>query len=344
MGFEIFDKDIKMGLQAVYIFYGTEKYLIEQYISKMIDKYVPETYRDFNLTYFDGEKTSVDEVLDACETMPFFSDQKVIIVKNAPYFKSKKSGIKDAEEQRMISYFESPSSTCKLFFLSSGNVDKRKKSTKAVVKNGRLVEFDKLAPNVFPKWVFRKISQHGKTIDERTMNYLIERLAYLDKHSSKGLLDVDNELKMICSAAQDRDHIEQDDIDPFVKKPLDADIFMLVDAVGQKRAETAIKLMHELLRHGEPIQIIFTMITRQFRLLKKIKMLVKEGYNQGSIAKLIGLHPYVVKNIMRQIHLFDDLHLTAVLEKCSAIDYKMKSTSIDPVLAIETLIIECSIL
>lgn len=342
MGFEVFDKDIKTGLKPAYLFYGPEKYLIEQYIDKMIKKYVPDTYKDFNLTIYDGEKVTLDELIDACETVPFFSEHKIVIVKNTTYFRSKKSNISDAEEKRLMEYLESPSESSRLFFISNTSVDKRKKLTKSMVKNGQMVEFEKLNAAIFQKWVYRKIKQQDKEIDREIMSYLIDRLAYLDKHSSKGLLDVDNELRMICSSIHDRSDVQKGDVDQFVKKPLDADIFMMVDAVGNKKAETAILLMHELLKSGEPIQVIFTMICRQFRLLKKIKMLVSEGYNQASISKVIGLHPYVVKNVMRQIHMFNDAHLTGVLDKCSTIDYKMKSTAIDPVLAIETLIIECS--
>jgi len=342
MGFEVFDKDIKDGLKPLYLFYGQERYLIDQFIDKMIKAYVPDTYKDFNLVTFDGEQTSVDEIIDACETVPFFNENKVVIVRNATFFRSKKNNLSDAGEKRLLDYFKQPLESSKLFFISNQAVDKRKKITKDLQNHGRLVEFGKLEHNIFSRWMHKEIKSFKKDIDNQTMSYLIDRMAYLDKHSTKNLLDVENELRMICSSLIDRDYVENADIDKYVKKPLDSDIFQMVDAVGQKKAETAILIMHELLKKGEPIQVIFSMVCRQFRMLKKIKMLVDEGYNQASIAKVLGAHPYAVKNIMRQIHRFDDKVLTIILDKCSTIDYKMKSTAMDPVLAIETLIIECS--
>lgn len=343
MGFEVFD-DIKNGLKPVYLFYGQERYLIDQFIDQMIDKYVPESYRDFNLVMFDGEKASADEIIDACETVPFFNEVKIIVVKNATFFRSKKAGLTDASEQRLLDYFNQPLESSKLFFISNQAVDKRKKVSKDIKKHGRLIEFGKLESNIFLKWMHKKIKSYGKDIERGTLSYLVDRMAYLDKQSSKNLLDVDNELRMICSSMIDRKIVEKDDINKYVKKPLDSDIFHMVDAVGQKNAETAIMIMHELLKKGEPIQIIFSMICRQFRMLKKIKMLVDEGYNQATIAKLLGAHPYAVKNIMRQIHRFDNKTLTLILSKCSDLDYKMKSSAIDSVLSIETLVIECSLL
>ncbi|MBI9015443.1 MAG: DNA polymerase III subunit delta [Clostridiales bacterium] len=343
MGFETFDKDIKNGLKPLYLFYGQERYLIDQFIDKMIEVYVPDSYRDFNLVTFDGEKATVDEIIDACETVPFFNDNKIILVKNATFFRNKKPNLTPGGEERLLEYFKTPLESTKLFFISNQAIDKRKKITKAIQKEGRLIDFGKLNQDIFLKWVHKKIRQYGKDIERSTLNYLKDRMAYLGKHDSKTLLDVDNELRMICSSLINRQHVEKEDIDKFVKKPLDADIFMMVDAVGQKKAEKAILIMHELLTRGEPIQVIFTMICRQFRLLKKIKMLTTEGYNQATISKLLGVHPYAVKNISSQLHKFDDKVLTDILVKCSNIDYKMKSTAIDPVLAIEALIIECSI-
>lgn len=344
MGFDVFDKDIKNGLMPLYLFYGQERYLIDQMVDKMIDKYVPDTYRDFNLVIFDGEKASVDDIIDACETVPFFSELKVVMVKNCTFFRAKKSNLNDAGEKRLLEYFNGPLESTKLFFISNQAVDKRKKICKNLQKQGRLIEFGKLEEGLFRRWMHKKIKSQGKDLENATLSYLVNRMAYMDKHSSKNLLDVDNELRMICSSLLDRDMIETSDIDKFVKKPLDADIFMMVDAVGQKQAEKAIKIMHELVRRGEKELMIFSMVCRQFRLLKKIKMLVDEGYNQASIAKLIGAHPYAVKNIMKQIHRFNNKDLTKILVKCSDLDYKMKSTAIDSVLAMETLIVECSLL
>lgn len=342
MGFEVFDKDIKMGLKPVYLFHGQERYLIDQYLHKMIDTYVPETYRDFNLVVFDGEKTSLDEILDACETVPFFSDCKVILVKNTSYFRNKKANLSTSEEKRLLDYYANPSESSHLFFISNHTIDKRKKVVKDIDKVGRIVEYSKLNPQIFPRWVHKKIKQYNSDISSDLLRYLIERISYLDKNSTKTLLDVDNELKMICSSVQAE--VTKEAIHDFVKKPLDADIFMMVDALGNKRAETAIKIMHELVKNGQAMQLIFSMVFRQFRLLKKVKMLIKEGYNQAAIAKLLNVHPYAIKKVMKQVHMFNEKQLTLILEKCSDIDYKSKSTALDFNLAVETLIVECSFL
>lgn len=344
MGFQDFDQDIKNGLKPVYLFYGQERYLMDQMLEKMIQTYVPDTYRDFNLVTFDGEKVSPDEIIDACETVPFFNETKIILVKNAPFFRATKSQLTDAGEKRLLDYFAEPLESSKLFFISNHSIDKRKKVTKTVGKCGSLVEYGKLEPNIFKKWMHKKIKTLGKDIDGGTLTYLVQRMAYLDKLSTKNLLDVDNELKMICSSLIERKDVTADDINQFVKKPLEADIFVMVDAVGRKQAEKAIVIMHELMKQGEPIIKIYSMICRQFRILKKTKMLAEDGYNQASIAKMIGVHPYAVKKIMSQLNVFDSRSLTYILEKCSDLDYKMKSTSINSELAVEALIVECSLM
>jgi len=344
MGFQVFDKDLKEGLRPVYLFYGEEQYLMEQYVQNVVKKCVPEGQEDFNLHYFDGDQTSLDAILDACETLPFFADHKVVIVKNTPYFRSKKADLSEALAERLLTYLQEPSNQTYLFFITSDSIDKRKKVTKAVDKKGRAVEFGKLDGQIFTKWVHKKIKQQGKDIEGKTLSALVHRLSYLDKDSSKTLLEIDNELKVLCSSVFEGNLIHQEDVDRYIKKPLEADIFKLVDAVGRKKAETGIKMMHRLIENGESIHGIFHMICRQFRLLKKIQMLIKEGLPQAQIAKTLGLHPYVVKLIVNQIDLFSSSQLTQILDTCSTIDYKMKSTNIKPVLAIEELMITCSLM
>jgi DNA polymerase-3 subunit delta len=344
MGFQVFDKDLKTGLKAVYLFYGDEKYLMEQYLQNVVEAYVEKGQEDFNLHYFDGEQASVSEVLDACETLPFFSSHKVVIVKNAPYFRSKKNDLTDASLERILNYIKAPSSETYLFFMVNEAIDKRKKITKAVEGKGRIVEFDKLDSSIFTRWVHKKIKKHGVDLEHQVLNHLVARLAYLGKDHHKTLLEVENELQILCSSVYNKKIIEINDVNRLIKEPLEGDIFKLVDAVGRKNAAEGIHMMHELLSSGEAIQGIFHMICRQFRLLKKIQMLVKEGYPQQSIAKTLGLHPYVVKLIVNQIHLFTSDQLSKILLECSDIDYKMKSTSIQPVLAVEQLMIHCSLL
>lgn len=344
MGFQDFDKDLKEGLKPVYLFYGDEKYLMEQYIQKMVEVCVPKGHEDFNLQYYDGEQTGLGDILDACETLPFFSSHKVVVVKNAPYFRAKKNELTDALSDRLLKYLDSPALETYLFFVAADGIDKRKKVYKALGKKGRVVEFGKLSPAIFSKWVHKKIKLHKKDIDGKDLNYLVSRLSYLDKDHTKTLLEVDNELKVLCTSVYEDEHIQREAIDRYIKKPLEADIFKLVDAVGRKKADESIKMMHHLLDSGEAIQGIFHMICRQFRLLKKIQMLVREGLPQSHIAKSLGLHPYVVKLIVNQIDLFSSQALTEILDICSTIDYKMKSTSLQPVLAVEELMIRCSLM
>ena len=51
MGFQVFDKDLKEGLKPLYLFYGDEKYLMEQYIQNMVEVTVEKGQEDFNLQF-----------------------------------------------------------------------------------------------------------------------------------------------------------------------------------------------------------------------------------------------------------------------------------------------------
>lgn len=60
----------------VYLLYGDETYLVNQYRDKLLSAV---TDRDDNMNFakFAGEKTDPMEIIGFCETMPFFADRRV---------------------------------------------------------------------------------------------------------------------------------------------------------------------------------------------------------------------------------------------------------------------------
>ena len=167
MSYRDFFNDIKGDLSPVYLLHGDEDFLIEQGIAELKKKRVNSMYEDFNYSVFDGEKANLDEVLDTCETMPFFDPLKVVIVEKAPYFQAKGKGMSDAQEERLIEYLNNASPSTCLVMVAGNSIDKRKKVTKAISKQGRLVEFGKLSPAEFKKWMAKVIKSNGVEIGNR---------------------------------------------------------------------------------------------------------------------------------------------------------------------------------
>ncbi len=328
MDFKDLNKDIKNGLKNIYVFYGEERYLIEQYINLIASKIIPEGL-EINKIKLDGTKTTFDYVLDNCETLPFLSDKKLVILDNMDFNNSE-------DKDKLLEYLKNYSEFTYLILVFDDLDAKFKK----VFKADQIVKFDRLTNPYFSKWLHKKIKSHNKDINTSDLMYLINRLGYLEKNNDKSLLQVANEVQIICSV--DNKFITKENIDRVIKKPLEGDIFKMLDYISEKKVDKSILLFHTLMDKGEAVQKIFFMISRQFRLLKKAKILKKAGHNKESITKILGIHPYSVKKLLLYVDKFSDSSLNDILTLCVDIELKMKTTTQDTVLAVEYLLIRSS--
>ncbi len=325
MDFKDLNKDIKNNIKNIYLFYGEERYLIEQYINLIADKIIPEG-AEINKIKLDGTKTTMDYVIDNCETLPFLSDKKLVVLDNMD-FNNKE------EKEKLLHYLNNYSEFTYLILV----VDKIDAKIKKALKEDQIVKFDRLTNPYFSKWVHKRIKYHKKDINSSELMYLVNRLGYLEKNNDKSLLQVANELKVICSIQHV--FITKEDVDRVIKKPLEGDIFKMLDYISEKKVDQSILLFHTLMKKGEAEHKIFFMIARQFRLLKKVKILKKAGHTKEDIAKMLSIHPYSAKKLLSQVDRFSDKSLNDILSVCADIDFKIKTTSYDVVLGVEYLLV-----
>jgi len=343
MSYTDFLKELeKDTLKPVYLFYGTEMYLMDHAIDKLRVTKVNEAYADFNWSVFDGSSCEIDEILGNSETLPFFDDTKIVLVRNAPFFSATKNKLTTATEEALIEYLKSPSDSTILVFLGASKPDKRKKLYKSLTKSGKAVEFGKLDDRTFPKWMQKKINESGKTIDPGTMHFLVEQTAYLDYGSEKTLLDVQNMLFKVIGFSGDREKVTVTDIETMIDKPLEKSIFDMVDALGSGKTDIAFRISHKLFSEGEPPIKIMAMVTRHFRLLLKTKMYMEEGYSPSALSSKLKLPGFVVKKNAAQIRPFSKKKLKYMLDACMETEYAMKTGQSDVRLAVETLMVKLS--
>ncbi len=62
---------------------------IKDGINIIIKKNVAEEFRELNLIRIDGMNTSFDSIMNACETMPFMGEKKVVVVYRANFLQDK---------------------------------------------------------------------------------------------------------------------------------------------------------------------------------------------------------------------------------------------------------------
>ena len=347
MNYKEFIKIVKDNkLKPVYLFFGEEGYLIDETIKVVKKTCIDENFEALNYIALDGKDVDFDKILNACETLPFMSKKKIVLVKDLPLFKSKKEAGEDLGEwsepkskELLIKYIESLGDyLCLIFVEKLTSIRKTNPLYKAISKVGDVVEFKKLRGKDLDDWIQDSFKKYNKKIPKSNINYFTQQSSYFNSKQEKTLYDLENEIMKISNYLSNEKEVTKENIDSLMAKPLEMNVFNLLNSISQKNGENAIKLFNEMYISGEPVLFILHMIVRQLRNMLNIKALKAKGYTEGQINDKIGLSKYEYRKVLNQSNNFTIPQLERSLIHCLETDKSIKTSSIDDRLALEILI------
>ncbi|MCG9967025.1 DNA polymerase III subunit delta [Pelotomaculum terephthalicicum JT] len=335
---------LERGVVApVYLFYGEETYLREQAVARFKDYFVQGGESALNYDLVDGEAVNPVDIAARAETLPFFSDKRLVVVRNPLFFKARRAGEPVAEtgeetkvpekEQTLLNYLENPlTSTC-LVFTTGEPVDKRKKIFRLIKKNGRAIDFNFLKKAELGRWLAQKAGAAGKKFETGAGDAFLESVG-------PSLQNLVMELDKLINYTAGREVITLTDVRRVSTPGVDDNIFAIVDAIGGKRCGEALAGIKELLAAKEPPLRLLAMITRQFRLLLQVSDLTGRGCPAREIYGRLKIQPFVYKKIATQCRNFEQNLLIGVFESLSELESAVKTGRQEFYPAIETYLLK----
>lgn len=319
-------EDIKnQAFNRVYLFYGPENYLKMQYKGRLKKALFPEE-DTMNSSMFEGKKTDPREIIDLAETMPFFSEKRLIICQDTGFFKNKCEELADYMEQL-------PEYLCLLFV--EEEVDKRSRMFKAVKKAGRVVEFATQDSQTLIRWVLGILKREGKQITQRDMELFLTM-------TGTDMGNIERELEKLLCYTMGRDVITTQDIQEVCTTQITNKIFEMIRAVTDKNQKLALDLYYDLLALKEPPMRILFLLARQFNLILQVKELKALGFDEKSIAQKTGLQSFVVRNYLKYGNRYSTQMLRQAVQDCVQAEEDVKTGKVQDVLSVELLLIKYS--
>lgn len=319
-------EDIKnRQYKKVYLLYGEEAYLKNQYRQKLLSALVPEG-DTMNLHIYEDTDISVREIIDLAETMPFFAEYRIIVLKDSGLFK------KGGEE--LAEYIPGmPESTIMIF--TEKEVDKRSKLFKTVKDQGRAVEFPAQDENTLQKWILGILKKESKKITQQTL------LLFLEK-TGTDMENISSEIEKLVCYTMGREVITSEDVEEVCTTRVTSRIFDMVGAVAEKKQEKALELYYDLLTLKEPPMRILFLIARQFNMLLQVKELKQKGADNRQIGERVGLPPFIAGKYVAQCSGFKTEELKRAIEECVAAEEAVKTGRMNDVMSVEILIVKYS--
>ncbi len=313
------ENDIKkQELNSIYLFYGEEKYIEEEYLKK-----IKKVFGELNLgiNYILLNENNIDELITDIETPAFGYEKKLIIIKNSNLFKKDtKSPMKEKFKEYVQKYFEIIKESCVIVFIEE-TVHKMD-LYKTIEKSARIIEFKELTTNEIKNRLKKVCSLYKVKISDDTILYLIEI-------AGTKMQDLMNEIRKLIEYTGENNEIQKETIDKIVIKDIQAVIFNLTDYLGTKNIEKALDTLNNLVYNKEPLQKIIITLYNHFKKIYFTKICIQTNRN---IAETLSLKPnqiFLVNKYKKQSEYFSEIELEKIIKELINLDYKYKTGMID---------------
>ncbi|WP_156021422.1 DNA polymerase III subunit delta [Streptococcus ruminantium] len=283
---------------------------------------------DLGFAYFDMSEAEYRQVDLDLVSLPFFSDEKVVIL---DYFSDmttdKKRYLTDDELKQFEAYLENPVETTRLVILVPGKLDSKRRLVKLLKRDGLILEANPLKEADLKHYFQKEVCRIGLQMDADVFHYLLGKSNFDFAEVSKNLA--------FLQSYKGQEPIFLADIDAAIPKTLQDNIFDLTQLVLQSKMDQARNLVRDLRLQGEEeIKLIAIMLT-QFRTYLQVQILQAQGRGEQQIvaelSEIMGrkVNPFQVKYALRDSRHLSIGFLKKAIKLLIETDFQMKTGQFD---------------
>jgi len=329
----------------IYLFHGEDDLSSREAVQGLVARMKDSPVWELNVANFDGEKLALQDLAATCQTVPFLADKRLVVVANLlsrvsdsgreasrDEVKPERAarGSKKALLDGVLGLLPQVPSFCRLVFLEDRLVPEKDPVLQAIRGLGGFVKAQRLDEGGLGGWIRARASK----IDCKFSPGAMEELGAAVGPNARLL---SSEMLKLATYCQDRT-VEPADVQLLVADARKANVFAMVDALGQRQPEVAVRELRKLFEDGDhPLRVV-AMVVRQIRLLIQVKELSEAGASPDEIAQKAGAPFRGVVGLQRQARNFSFAQLERAYRKLLEYDLQVKTGTRDPEAALELLI------
>lgn len=235
---------LKEGVASVYVLYGEESYLVEQYTRLIAKQAVGDPDDAFNMHRFDGQAVSPEQLEEAVEALPLMAQRTCVTVRDMDLA---------AHADRLTEILQQMPETCVLVLWQMTVQPDKKKGWATVFaeaeKRGCVVNFARKTPADVVKLLVGGAKRRGCALSADDARLMVDQAG---NDLNLLLCELDKLVALADGGAITREMIER-----MGTKNLEARVFDLSKAILQGRAKQAYELLHQLfVQREEPITVL----------------------------------------------------------------------------------------
>lgn len=303
--------DIKGGtIKPIYFLMGEEPYYIDKLCDYIEQNILTEEEKGFNQSILYGRDVTIEDIISTAKRYPMMADRQVVIIREAQDL------IRTID--KLETYAENPMpSTVLVFCYKYKTLDKRKKVTKLIAKNGVIFESKKLYENQVGEWIKRVLAGKKYSIEPKASAMLVE---FLGTDLSK----INNELEKLQIILPIGSAITPKDIEENIGFSKDFNVFELRKALGERNQLKAYTIAENFAQNPKdnPIVVTTSLVFNFFIQLLKYHGL--KDKNPKNVAAVLGVNPFFLKEYDVALKNFPMKKVSQIVAALRDIDVKSK--------------------
>ena len=322
MKFEELKKTLRATKFNNFILTGDDEFLLDRAYKIILDAYNIE-FKDLNLIKFNNENLDFDQVVKALQTLPAFSEYKIV-------FLDLSTKVSKLGNLKILDEYLADCNKQSILVVKVG----QNESQFAVEKKDKfmMVDCSRLDKSLAKRFVESELGKLGKSFEDN------EAFEVLYNYTNGDLSGAMNEIVKLCNYVGDKPVIGKEDIEAITIKNLEFQIFEITEKLGRKDAKGVYEILEELKSRKDGLKGIMPLIYNHFRRLMHISL--NAGASRAQLGNMLGIKEFAVGKIEQKLKYFSKRKLKSVCDACADLDYKMKNSMISGDLAVEMLVLK----
>ncbi len=314
---------------SFYIFHGPEAYLRDYYLDSLRKLLVEDFAEAFNYHRFSPETISLQAVADSVNAIPMMSPTSMVRIDDVNFFAI---GEDAADYAAIFSNLPSYCTVVLVYDTVEYKPDRRKKTIAEALELAREVCFQQPSERELISWIARHFKKLGKQIT-------VDDAVFLIRRTGGDMTTLSAEIEKL-GAYETEPAVSRRSIELLVEPVLEAAVFDLSDAVAAGRYETALQILHILLRRQEEPVVILATIGSQLRRIVEANRLRAAGKGKNDLMKLCSVSSYPAQKAMEFSRRLSAEFPEKAVELCLEADRRMKTSFDDPKRVLELLVLQ----
>ena len=326
----------------LYILLGDDDFSLHQSLEEIKRGIGDPTTLAANTTVLDGQQVTLNQLNTVCETFPFLAERRLVIVRGLlerfePKGKPSRKKTTPVPEQRneyklLADHINMIPDSTILVLIDSGirgnNPLLRELSDKAEVKSFPLLRDAELR-----QWIQRRVAGEGGSIASQAVTLLTKLVG-------SNLWVMASEINKLVLFTSGR-RIEEEDVKRVVSHAQQASVFAMVDAILEFKADVAEQALQQLLQRGAAPAYLLVMLSRQVRMIVRVKELRNQRKTGVEIQNKLGLtSEFALRKTLEQADRYPLKRLKEVYHKLLEADLSIKTGKYGAELTLSILVAE----